>query len=345
MKTHDRMNPRPAMRMLRRLGLWVMVAGCVTLPLSSFAAVFVSVAIAPPPLPVYVQPVMPGPGYIWVPGYWAYGDYGYFWVPGTWVLAPFVGALWTPGYWGWSGGFYVFHAGYWGPRVGFYGGINYGFGYTGRGYQGGYWNHGTFNYNRAVNNINTANVTHVYSRTVVNNTAVNRVSYNGGTGGVSARPTAQDAIAAHDPHTQALAAQTRQLDMASHNQALRASVNHGMPSIAATSRAGDFSAHSVAMARPIAGANYGTMSRPNFAAQRSASYVPRSSNGAPAPQTYRPATGHVHSSQPSGAYAGSMRPAPAYHPAPATHAYQPRPQPHAAPHRAPPPGHPRENGH
>jgi len=64
---------------------------------TSSASVFVSVAFAPPPLPVYVQPICPGPEYIWVPGYWAYGPYGYYWVPGTWVLAPYVGALWTPG--------------------------------------------------------------------------------------------------------------------------------------------------------------------------------------------------------------------------------------------------------
>src|SRR6516225_5265885 len=104
----------------------------------SDAAVFVSVAIAPPVLPVYSQPIAPGPGYIWTPGYWAYGPAGYYWVPGTWVIAPFVGALWTPGYWGWANGLYLWHAGYWGTRVGFYGGVNYGFGYVGTGFYGGY---------------------------------------------------------------------------------------------------------------------------------------------------------------------------------------------------------------
>ena len=82
---------------------------------SSFASVFLSVAIAPPGLPVYAQPICPGDGYLWTPGYWAYGEAGYFWVPGTWVLAPRPGVLWTPGYWGWGGGAYLWHAGYWGP--------------------------------------------------------------------------------------------------------------------------------------------------------------------------------------------------------------------------------------
>ena len=132
--------------------------------LTSSASVFVSVNFAPPPLPVYEQPLCPGPSYIWVPGYWAYGPYGYYWVPGTWVMAPFIGALWTPGYWAWSGTVYVWHAGYWGPQVGFYGGIDYGFGYFGVGYMGGYWNHGAFYYNTAVTRVDTTIVTYTYTR-------------------------------------------------------------------------------------------------------------------------------------------------------------------------------------
>ena len=76
----------------------------------------ISVRVAPPALPVYAQPICPGPGYSGLPGYWAWNeDGGYYWVPGTWVVAP-VGMLWTPGYWGFAGGFYGWHAGYWGPQ-------------------------------------------------------------------------------------------------------------------------------------------------------------------------------------------------------------------------------------
>ena len=64
-------------------------------PSPSRAQLLVRVELAPPPLPVYVQPVIPGPDYIWVPGYWAWGPNGYFWVPGTWVFAPTPGLLWT----------------------------------------------------------------------------------------------------------------------------------------------------------------------------------------------------------------------------------------------------------
>ena len=74
----------------------------------------ISITIAPPALAVYDQPLCPGDGYIWIPGYWAYGEDDYYWVPGVWILAPQPGFLWTPGYWGFEGGHYGWHAGYWG---------------------------------------------------------------------------------------------------------------------------------------------------------------------------------------------------------------------------------------
>ena len=108
-----------------------------------------SVTQAPPAIPQYDQPEAPGDGYIWTPGYWAWGPAGYYWVPGAWVEAPYAGALWTPGYWGFDGGYYFWNAGYWGPVVGYYGGVNYGFGYFGVGFYGGYWAGGRFFYNTA----------------------------------------------------------------------------------------------------------------------------------------------------------------------------------------------------
>ena len=102
-------------------------------------SVGVSIRVGPPALPVYEQPECPAPGYLWIPGYWAYGPEGYYWVPGIWTLAPEPGLLWTPGYWGWARDRYIWHEGYWGPHVGFYGGICYGFGYPGVGFFGGYW--------------------------------------------------------------------------------------------------------------------------------------------------------------------------------------------------------------
>jgi hypothetical protein len=214
------------------------------------AGVFISVAIAPPVLPVYTQPPCPGDGYIWTPGYWAYGPDGYYWVPGTWVLAPAPGLLWTPGYWGWGNGLYVWHPGYWGVHVGFYGGVNYGFGYLGSGYAGGYWSGRTFFYNRTVNNINITNV-HIYNKTVINNNVrITNVSYNGGPGGIRARPSRVEERFSAERHFEPSAAQIEHARAAGNNRALLAAVNHGRPEVAATARPGEFHGRSTVPARP-----------------------------------------------------------------------------------------------
>jgi hypothetical protein len=145
------------MRVSRFLLLAVLL---MAVPASLFAQFGVSIMIAPPALPVYTQPMIPAAGYMWTPGYWANGEEGYFWVPGTWVEPPEAGLLWTPGYWGWSGDAFAWNGGYWGTEVGFYGGVNYGFGYGGVGYGGGYWNNGGFYYNTSVNNVGAPHTTH-----------------------------------------------------------------------------------------------------------------------------------------------------------------------------------------
>jgi hypothetical protein len=222
----------------------------LAIPASMFGQVRVSISFGPPAIPIYEQPICPGDGYMWTPGFWAYDDNisDYYWVPGTWVLAPEVGFLWTPGYWGWGDGGFLWNEGYWGPTIGFYGGINYGFGYFGHGYGGGYWNSGHFFYNRSVTNIDITNIHNVYNTTIVNNNTT-RISYNGGTGGIPDRPTPQEQAAAGERHIPAISAQTDQARTARANPNLRASANHGAPPIAATSKAGDFSEHSVVAAK------------------------------------------------------------------------------------------------
>ncbi len=203
------------------------------------AAVVASISIAPPPLPVYDQPLCPGPGYVWTPGHWAYAAGGYYWVPGTWVLPPAVGLIWTPGYWGYEGQRYIWHAGYWGPHVGYFGGINYGFGYFGSGYEGGYWENGVLYYNTAVTRVNTAVITNTYNKTVISSVSVNNVSFNG-PGGIAAQPTAQEVAWSRERHTQPTTLQVKHQRTASANRALFAAVNHGAPTVAATAKAGVF---------------------------------------------------------------------------------------------------------
>ncbi|SRR6266566_2798723 len=52
---------------------------------ASFAQIRISVTFGPPALPVYDQPLCPGDGYLWAPGYWAWDDDDgdYYWVPGN----------------------------------------------------------------------------------------------------------------------------------------------------------------------------------------------------------------------------------------------------------------------
>jgi hypothetical protein len=201
---------------------------------AAFAQIGISVNIAPPELPVYDQPACPGDGYIWTPRYWAW-DGSYYWVPGTWALAPEAGYLWTPGYWGWGNGGYFFNQGYWGESVGFYGGVDYGYGYFGHGYGGGRWEHNHFFYNTSVNNMNGSNIRNVYN-TRLDEQSGNRVSFNGGTGGIDVRATAEEEKAGGERHIAPVAAQSQHAYMARNEPQQRFTANHGAPAVGATSR-------------------------------------------------------------------------------------------------------------
>jgi hypothetical protein len=186
----------------------------------------------PPQLPQYDQPPAPEPDSIWTPGYWAYAPAGYYWVPGVWVVAPWPGALWTPGYWVFYGGHYRFHHGYWGRYIGFYGGINYGWGYPGYGFYGGYWRGSHFFYNRAVTHININRIRNVYSRPVIiNRTYINntRVSYNGGRGGLQVRPRPAELAALREPRLAPMKTQLQVRQQAAQNRQQFYRANRGRP--------------------------------------------------------------------------------------------------------------------
>jgi len=285
------------MRNARFLPFLLVAFVLLAIPASSSAQIGValSVRIGPPSLPIYAQPLCPGAGYIWTPGYWSYANDDFFWVPGTWVLAPRVGFLWTPGYWGWGGGLFLWHAGYWGPHVGFYGGINYGFGYGGVGFVGGMWAGGVFRYNTAVSNVGV-NIHNTYiNRTVINNTNVTRVSYNGGTGGVTARPTSAELSAVHGQHINATSEQVQHEHTASTNRSQFYSANHGQPSVAGTSKAGEFGGnHSGATNRPM-NANRTTTGNNNAGNPNNASNTARGTGNNPPPHNAGNNTGKTGS--------------------------------------------------
>jgi WXXGXW repeat (2 copies) len=231
------------MRIFRSVRLMLLALLVAMIPISSYAGVFISVGFAPPVLPVYEQPICPEPGLMWTPGYWAYGPDGYYWVPGAWVEPPYDGALWTPGYWGWGSGLYVWHPGYWGRHVGYYGGVNYGFGYMGVGFVGGMWRGGVFAYNRAVMHVGYGGGwggNRVYSdRTIVErNTIINErhVAYEGGPGGIRHEATPQERMAEHEQHMARTSFQTQHMDEAMHNRSAYFNNNHGRPATMATAR-------------------------------------------------------------------------------------------------------------
>jgi hypothetical protein len=227
------------------------LAAVLATPLAAWPQVSLTVAIAPPVLPVYSQPPIPGDGYIWTPGYWAWdpdsGDY--VWVPGTWVLPPSAGLLWTPGYWAFFDGGYRWHRGYWGRHVGYYGGINYGYGYIGNGYAGGRWDRGRFRYNSAVNNIPRGRVHDVY-RAPVPQRPVYRESFNGGGSPWHTPPSADQRRFEGGRHPRATPEQERHEQRAIGMPEQRLGNNHGAPPTAATPRPGGFGDPRVEHVRP-----------------------------------------------------------------------------------------------
>jgi hypothetical protein len=229
-----------AMKLSRSLRLMLLTLIVALVPASSFAGVFISVNFGPPILPVYDQPPCPESGLMWTPGYWAYGEDGYYWVPGTWVPVPYEGALWTPPYWGWSGGLYIFHPGYWGPHVGYYGGVNYGFGYMGIGFVGGMWRGHDFVYNTAVVHVNERFIHNTYiDRTIVErNTIVNdrHVAYSGGPGGIRHDPMPEERFAERDRHVEATSFQHSHESTAMSDRSMYSRNNGGHPSNAAVAR-------------------------------------------------------------------------------------------------------------
>ncbi len=85
------------MRPIRVVLFAALLAAAACVPLAPEGAVFVR--LGPPVYPVEVVPVAPGPGYVWIRGYWAWGGAAYYWVPGRWEARPRPYAVWVEGRW------------------------------------------------------------------------------------------------------------------------------------------------------------------------------------------------------------------------------------------------------
>lgn len=68
---------------------------------------------APPPPREETRPPMPGPGYVWCAGHWAWQGGAHVWVPGRWVVPPRRSAEWIPPHWQHTPGGWRFVPGHW----------------------------------------------------------------------------------------------------------------------------------------------------------------------------------------------------------------------------------------
>lgn len=79
------------------------IIGLLTLTLVVFASSAraaqvsfgISIGTPPPARVVRVMPRAPGPGYVWVPGYWYPVRGRYVWREGYWTVPPYGGAVWV----------------------------------------------------------------------------------------------------------------------------------------------------------------------------------------------------------------------------------------------------------
>ena len=119
-----------------------------------------------------------------------------------------------------------------------YGGIDYGYGYSGDGYQGGRWENGAFLYNHSVNNLGSLAIANVHDQAVTADNNDVRVSFNGGRRGTAARPTQYQQAQASAEHVGATAEQQKHFEFASMDRSLYSKLNNGEPGVTATPCAG-----------------------------------------------------------------------------------------------------------
>jgi hypothetical protein len=77
----------------------VLLSSALAVPASALAGTRVYAQVAPPAPLVEAVAVPPGPGYVWVPGYYRWDGRTYFWAPGRYAVPPRPHAAWVPGRW------------------------------------------------------------------------------------------------------------------------------------------------------------------------------------------------------------------------------------------------------
>lgn len=69
--------------------------------------------VPPPPMRAEFVGAAPGPGFVWVNGYWGWRGNAHVWVAGSWMRPPHPRAVWIAPRWEGRGGRYYFHEGRW----------------------------------------------------------------------------------------------------------------------------------------------------------------------------------------------------------------------------------------
>jgi hypothetical protein len=100
-----------------------------------------------------------------------------------------------------------------------------------------------------VNNIGAAHIANVYNQPIVANRTINRASFNGGAGGVIAKPTNEELLAEKEQHVRPTKLQVGQARAAGMRGEQFVSTNRGKPAIAATARLGEFKGKGVIPAK------------------------------------------------------------------------------------------------
>lgn len=103
---------------MRNLLRTVFVAAVLAAPslfasAQEFVVPGVRVMVGPPAPRMEVQPLAPGPGYVWIAGHWAWRGGGHVWLGGHWALPPGPGYVWAPARWINEGGAFRFFEGHW----------------------------------------------------------------------------------------------------------------------------------------------------------------------------------------------------------------------------------------
>lgn len=86
-----------------------------SLGLAACSGRYVNYAIAAPPAPYVAGPVgyAPGPGYVWMDGFWNLNGGRWAWVNGRWAVPPRRHAVWVADRWERHGGNWRHRRGHW----------------------------------------------------------------------------------------------------------------------------------------------------------------------------------------------------------------------------------------